>query len=851
VSRCDILDTRYADLLTAATSTTNPLVGAFEVTDTSSSIFIDGFSNLGGIANVHPYTAILLISGSASGIEFRNLGTASAPYHMGSANACGNIVSASVCIDVRMRRLYADNVRSAALSLANTVQNVTCDNVWGDAGDSQSISALAITARGCRWTYSTTGQASVYGRHWEDAFISTTAGRIVIAANEALPSTASQVSTSFGSGAGFTSTGSVVMPNVSDSITWTMPYFALGITSLTNSAPVITGTNTANFSLEFQWDSGSGFNGTWLALTGANLNALGAINPATGVKLMVRATTTVANASNALTYIAVITTTDATSQRQQYPLPTTLNAAQVSGISTGSRIQVYNVTTATEIANEIISGTSWTLAYPEGNPFSNGDVIRIRLTKAGLLPLQLQTIASASGWTALASQASDTVYVTNGIDGSTVTEFTADYPTVHIDISDPDGVTTVQRMYAWMSVIETTADGIRNFFNSIVADDLVNYKVVTSLINLKLDNITASPVIIAGARLYRDDGSTVIAATSGSIQMDPDKVYAIETGTSGLTPTEAATLAKLNTLTEDVGGLRFTTKALEQAPAGGGGGSSDWTAGEKEQIRHRLGIDGAATAPTASPSLATPASVRTNLATELGRIDVAISTRNATAPDNAGIAAIKAKTDLLPADPASNAQVNTRLAAASYTAPPTAAQNASQVRTELTTELGRIDAAISTRATPAQVNAEADQAIIDAGITPTVMGRLDVAVSSRNATPPDNATIASIAAKTAALPPDPADASDVAALIGAISAQIAALPGAPSADVIADAILSRNLAGGSNGGRTVRDALRPSRNRVEITGSTIRVYAEDDTTVAWEAAISTEARDALKGIDPS
>lgn len=38
-------------------------------------------------------------------------------------------------------------------------------------------------------------------------------------------------------------------------------------------------------------------------------------------------------------------------------------------------------------------------------------------------------------------------------------------------------------------------------------------------------------------------------------------------------------------------------------------------------------------------------------------------------PDNAGIAAIKTKTDNLPSDPASNTQVNTRLASADYTAP--------------------------------------------------------------------------------------------------------------------------------------------------------------------------------------
>ncbi len=57
----------------------------------------------------------------------------------------------------------------------------------------------------------------------------------------------------------------------------------------------------------------------------------------------------------------------------------------------------------------------------------------------------------------------------------------------------------------------------------------------------------------------------------------------------------------------------------------------------------------------------------------LSRIDQAVGSRLAgadyTAPANSDVTAIKAKTDNLPADPASNTQVNTRLAAADYTAP--------------------------------------------------------------------------------------------------------------------------------------------------------------------------------------
>jgi hypothetical protein len=72
-----------------------------------------------------------------------------------------------------------------------------------------------------------------------------------------------------------------------------------------------------------------------------------------------------------------------------------------------------------------------------------------------------------------------------------------------------------------------------------------------------------------------------------------------------------------------------------------------------------------------------------------------------------------------------------------------------------------------------------------------------------------------------------------------------------SATAIADAVLARNLAGGSDGGRTVRDALRASRNRTALSGGTLTVYAEDDTTPAWAAAVATSARDPIASVDPA
>jgi len=68
---------------------------------------------------------------------------------------------------------------------------------------------------------------------------------------------------------------------------------------------------------------------------------------------------------------------------------------------------------------------------------------------------------------------------------------------------------------------------------------------------------------------------------------------------------------------------------------------------------------------------------------------------------------------------------------------------------------------------------------------------------------------------------------------------------------IADDVLFRNIAGGGSGGRSVQDALRALRNRVQIDGSRMTVYTEDDTTSAGTASVSTTADVVVTGIDPA
>lgn len=101
--------------------------------------------------------------------------------------------------------------------------------------------------------------------------------------------------------------------------------------------------------------------------------------------------------------------------------------------------------------------------------------------------------------------------------------------------------------------------------------------------------------------------------------------------------------------------------------------------------------------------------------------------------------------------------------------------------------------------------------------------------------------IAAIKAKTDNLPADPADASDVAALIGAL----------PTATENADALLKRDMSAVTGeSARSPLNALRAIRNKVAISAGTMTVYEEDDTTAAWTASVATSAGNPISSVDP-
>lgn len=76
-------------------------------------------------------------------------------------------------------------------------------------------------------------------------------------------------------------------------------------------------------------------------------------------------------------------------------------------------------------------------------------------------------------------------------------------------------------------------------------------------------------------------------------------------------------------------------------------------------------------------------------------------------------------------------------------------------------------------------------------------------------------------------------------------------------NAIADAVLDRNMATGTDSGtnttvtRTPRQALRALRNKVGVAAGTMTVTKEDDVTTSWTAGVTTTAGNPLSELDPA
>ncbi len=223
---------------------------------------------------------------------------------------------------------------------------------------------------------------------------------------------------------------------------------------------------------------------------------------------------------------------------------------QVLNIIAGSRLKVRNVTQAVTLYNDI-PGTSYTVNYTDGTDYAAGDVVDIFLTEQNGVTASLRfdatTVASTSGWTVIADQEEDTIYAGYGLDGSTITKFSADYIDDEVDIITATNFTG-QEVYAWLVYNETTSQGIDEFFGGFTAIDAANIQ-FNSIINLFFDNITTTNLWQTdNIRLFREDGIRPVrnpTTAGGGVDVNwREKVFLQNVGGGPLTGPQEAQLAQ-------------------------------------------------------------------------------------------------------------------------------------------------------------------------------------------------------------------------------------------------------------------------------------------------------------------
>jgi hypothetical protein len=387
---CTFSNTSYWDHgITTTTSSTNSM-SVYEFTTGGSGNTVDGITL--PLAANGPYTALVTINACYNTLV-KNFGTYASKLTLNSSVTGLGINSVGNSDGITVKRVYLANTRTGPYAFVNSDTNVLLEHVYGDYADTSVIAALNCKAKNCGLTGATTGQTSVYGTHWLSRFTSTTAGFLEILCNEPTATSAAQCAATGGTPQ-FNSSGQVLLTKVGDAVEWQTDWWVIGYTALTNSAPTITGTNVTyssgarwgNHDIEYQIDTGSGWNGTWLALTAANLSGH-TISATTGFKVKVRATCATASATNALTNLRIaMTTTNAAQGDNLYPL--SLSTVTFTGLPTGCDAVTLTAGTTTILdQRDSLAGTSYAYQY-EGTP-----TVDVGFIKPGYVPYYFRNLA--------------------------------------------------------------------------------------------------------------------------------------------------------------------------------------------------------------------------------------------------------------------------------------------------------------------------------------------------------------------------------------------------------------------------------------------------------------------------
>lgn len=204
------------------------------------------------------------------------------------------------------------------------------------------------------------------------------------------------------------------------------------------------------------------------------------------------------------------------------PQPT-LDATVLSG----TRVVLYNNTTAAELDNTAPAGTAWSKVITSG--VSANDNLTLFAFKEGYAEFSTSFLYSGDDTTILVTQVVDDVVAAfrtedSITDYTTLTEYNIYAPTIYIQADDADGVSKISRLATYYNGVLTTEDGARYFRGGMSMISTGAVRINKGTIELLLENVSATKSLRfsdeATRRLYTDDGTSIIAPSSvaGSIE---------------------------------------------------------------------------------------------------------------------------------------------------------------------------------------------------------------------------------------------------------------------------------------------------------------------------------------------
>jgi hypothetical protein len=484
-----------------------------------------------------------IFSTNGRNIRIRNIGTRSTPLFPNGARELASFTNGR---NIRATKVY---YRGNSGYDINVIVQASCDDVAiTDSGYSYSAGAFAqtITDNGrARRTWG--GSQKIYaasvaagrtcatfnarGLHFVEQEVSATEIMLTVMTGSAkttsdfsVPAYTDDAGTPVRNG-----TNGLILKTIGDQVTFTQTQRVLGVNSLQNTAPVLDGVNTGNFTLTYDLCKGAGFSGTFKSLTAANWSAETGISPSVGFCLRLRVLCNASSATNALRAVSMFCDT---TQQTLIDNPYEYNTPQVtlSGAQSGSLAAIFRDSDGKLLDVKAVT-------TPRLYPAWYADAAcTLRVRKAGWTALELPFTLTEAGAAFPLNQTDSAISDSNpGALGITVTNHGASPVTwnskqwsITVTVTDSSSAASIAQYLSWQTA-QDAFNLITGFHNSALPPMVIlagsDYETARGTLFGSAGAVSKGVRVVDGsgnevpgfARMQADDGTYYSPASSATM----------------------------------------------------------------------------------------------------------------------------------------------------------------------------------------------------------------------------------------------------------------------------------------------------------------------------------------------